>query len=244
VKPRTGRDFGFSLAFFRYSSFQVLLRCASQTRSGTQRAFVVNGTGEQRRLVGIVAKQLLSAKKPEPAAAASGSPTIFAGERHRFSHRGCAAQIQTRREEMKVMRNLRVMGLLGAMVLAALVTAGAASAKCIGHFTLSSETRWGDAILPPGHYTFELDGTNDLITVRGQKRAFMVMAWNHDDITDKDAGSSALILVSRGGKRTVRALRLAPEKEVFFYAVPKETPKVVAQGPVLIERVPITINGN
>jgi hypothetical protein len=105
VKPRTGRDFGFSLAFFRYSSSQVLLRCASQARSGTQRAFVVNGRGEERRLVGIVAKPLLSAKKPEPAAAASGSPTIFAGERHRIKHRGCAAQIQARRGVITGMRS-------------------------------------------------------------------------------------------------------------------------------------------
>jgi len=144
---------------------------------------------------------------------------------------------------MKGIRNLTGVGLLGALVLAALLTAGFAGARqrqCIGDFTLSSETRWGNAILPAGHYTFELDVTNDLITVRGQNRAVMVMSW-HD--TDNHLDSSALILVSRGGKRTVRALRLAQEKKVFFYTAPKETTKQLEQEAVLIERVPVTING-
>jgi hypothetical protein len=135
------------------------------------------------------------------------------------------------------------MGVLGALVVAALVTAASAT-ECVGYFTLTSETRWGDAILPAGHYTFELDGTNDLITIRSQKRTIMVMAWYDDDITAKDVGSSALILVSRGGKRTVRSLRLTPVKKVFFYPVPKEATKQIAQELVLIERVPLTISGN
>ena len=145
---------------------------------------------------------------------------------------------------MKGIRNLRVMGLLGTMVLAALLTAGLASAKekeFVGNFTLTSETRWGNAVLPPGDYSFELNLTTDLITVRGQKQTVMIMSQVHD--TDAHVESSALILVSRSGKRVIRALQLASDKVVLVYPIPKENREEVAQGPVLIERVPITING-
>jgi hypothetical protein len=145
---------------------------------------------------------------------------------------------------MKGIRNLRVMGISGALAVATFLTAGFAGARprqCVGDFTLTSETRWGTAILPAGHYTFELDEAADLITVRGQNRAVIFVS-RHDE--DNRVDSNALILASRDGKHVVRALRLAQGKKVFFYAVPKETPKAVAQDPVMIERVPVTISGN
>jgi len=145
---------------------------------------------------------------------------------------------------MTGMRNLRPVGLLGVLVLAALLTASFASAQqreLLGHFTLTSETRWGLAVLPPGNYSFELDLTHDLITVRGQHRATMIMSATHD--TDTRVKSSALILVSRRGRDTVRALQLAGQKVVLVYAVPKETREELAQGPTIIQRVPVTISG-
>jgi len=141
------------------------------------------------------------------------------------------------------MRKL-LLGSVGVVALVSFLTAGFAGAKpreCVGDFTLTSETRWGTAILPPGHYTFELDEANDLITVRGQNRAVIFVS-RHDE--DNRVDSNALILASRDGKHVVRALRLASERKVFFFAVPKETLKAVAQGPVLIERMPVTLNGN
>ena len=143
---------------------------------------------------------------------------------------------------MKGIRSSKLAGLLGAVVLATLLNAGVARAqKCIGDFTLASEIRWGKAILPPGHYTLELDTPNDLTTVRGQNGAVMVMSQTHD--TDARLESSELILVSRGRKPTVRELRLASLKAVFLYAVPKENPEEVTQEPVQIHRVPVTVDG-
>jgi hypothetical protein len=145
---------------------------------------------------------------------------------------------------MRGIRNLTGVGLIGALVLAASLTASFASARqgdFLGHFTLTSETRWGQAVLPAGRYTFELDLTHDLITVRGQHRAAMIMSATHD--TDTRVKLSALILVSRRGKATVRALQLARDNVVLLYAVPKETREELAQGPTMIQRVPVTING-
>lgn len=143
---------------------------------------------------------------------------------------------------MKGTRNLGLVARLGLVALLALLTAGFAGAKpreCVGALTLTSEVRWGRAILPAGHYTFELDITNDLITINGQNGAAIVMSLVHD--TDNHLDSSAVILVSRGGKRIVRALQVAELKSVFLYSVPKETPEERAQGPLQIQRVPVNV---
>lgn len=145
---------------------------------------------------------------------------------------------------MRQARGSRLLTLLGLAALLALLTAGFARAyqkQCVGEFTLTSEIRWGRAVLPPGNYSFELDVTDDLIVIRGEKQAVIIRSLVHD--TDTHLQSSALILVSRRGKATVRELGLAGQKVVLLYGVPKESPEEVAQGPLIIQRVPVTING-
>lgn len=145
---------------------------------------------------------------------------------------------------MRQARGSRLLTLLGLAALLVLLAAAFARAypnQCGGHFTLTSETRWGQALLPPGDYSFEIDLTNDLITIRGGKQTVTIMSQVHD--TDTHLQSSALILVSRGRRGTVRALQLAGQKVVLLYAVPKENPEEVAQGPLIIQRVPVTITG-
>jgi hypothetical protein len=145
---------------------------------------------------------------------------------------------------MKGTRNLGLVARLGLVALLALLTAGFAGARekeCVGDFTLTSETHWGRAVLPAGHYTFELDITNDLTTIRSPNRTVFVRSLVHNP--DNRLHSSALILVSRGRKRIVQALQLAGQERVFLYAVPKETPEERAQGPVQVQRVPVTVAG-
>lgn len=145
---------------------------------------------------------------------------------------------------MKSIRSSKLAGLLGAVVLATLLNAGVARAQmCVGDFTLTSETRWGRAILPPGHYTFEMDSTNDRITIRSQDRRVAVMVISLGHAMATQLKSSELILVSRGRKPTVRELRLNPLEEVFSYAVPKENPEQVAQAPSVVQSVPVTLSG-
>ena len=146
---------------------------------------------------------------------------------------------------MKRVRSSKVAALFGFVALALSLAAGFASAnerQCVGKFTLTSEIRWGKALLPPGNYSFELDLNNDLITVRGQKQTVMIMSQVHD--TDTRLQSRALVLVSRRGKSTVRALQLAGQKVVLLYAVPKENREELARGPKIIYRVPVTLGGN
>jgi hypothetical protein len=145
---------------------------------------------------------------------------------------------------MKKARDSNLMALLSLAALALVLTPGFASADGnhgLGNFTLASETHWGKAVLPPGNYSFEIDLTNDLITVRGQKQTVMVLAQVHD--TDTQLKLSSLVLVSRGGKRIVRALRLADQKVVVLYPVPQRNREELVQEPTIIESVPVTING-
>lgn len=138
----------------------------------------------------------------------------------------------------------KLAGLLGVVALATLLNAGAASAQnCGGKFTLTSETRWGAAILPPGHYTFQLDSTDYHIIVKSRDFVTSVIMMPQSHATDTRLMSSELILVSRGRKPTVRELRLASIKEIFSYAVPKEKPEQVAEAPSVAQPVPVTING-
>lgn len=147
---------------------------------------------------------------------------------------------------MKDARNSRLVALLG-FVLVSFLTVGIARAQervSKGNFTLTSAVRWGTALLPAGNYSFELDLTNDLITVRGSHRAVMIMSMVHD--TDRHVESSALILVPRNGIRTVRALEFAPQKVVVLYAIPKETTKrkEIAREPTKFQCVPVSTNPN
>lgn len=147
---------------------------------------------------------------------------------------------------MKEICRSKFLALLNVLAFAVLLVAGLAAARereCVGSFTLTSETRWGTAILPPGRYTFELDATKDLINVRSQTgKVVMVMSQTHD--RDTRLQSSALVLVSRGGRASVRALRLAPLKAVFLYPVPKERSENVARTPLLIQGVPVMATGD
>lgn len=138
----------------------------------------------------------------------------------------------------------KLVGLLGAVVLLTLLNAGVARAQdYVGNFTLTSETRWGKAILPPGHYTLQLESTNDLITVRSRDRRAAVMVMSQSRATDTHLMSSQLILVSRRGKPTVRELRLAGLEAILSYAVPKENREEVAHAPLVAQLVPVTVNG-
>lgn len=145
---------------------------------------------------------------------------------------------------MKSIRCAKLAGLLGAVLLSTLLNAGVARAQdYVGNFTLTSETRWGRAILPPGHYTLQLESTNDLITVRSQDRRAAVMVLSIGHAIDTHLMSSQLILVSRRGKPTVSQLRLAGLAAILSYAVPKENREEVARAPLVAQLVPVTVNG-
>jgi len=128
------------------------------------------------------------------------------------------------------------------VVLLALLTAvasvGLLSAEdSKGTFTLPFEVRWGKAVLPAGDYSFKIDNTNYVITIRGENLAAMVLSPTPSP--NKHAGSSELIIARQGKQGTVRALRLAEQNVVFSYPALRGEPPMLAQTPELLQRVPI-----
>ena len=111
-----------------------------------------------------------------------------------------------------------------------------------GAFTLPIDVQWANAKLPAGNYTFVLDTAKSphLATIRGEKATAMVMASRGVDPATR--GRSELVLIRVGNQGYVRQLRLVESGQAFNYgpSAPKET--FLAQGPVLIQRIPVRVS--
>jgi hypothetical protein len=142
--------------------------------------------------------------------------------------------------------NFRFFRLAIVALLATVVSAGLLSAEdTIGTFTLPFEAKWGQAILPAGDYSFKLNTASypSIATVRqGQRSAAFIMA-NAGLTRGKVDGPSALIIVRRGRTGFVRALRLAEVGATLEYLPPKGERQMLAQGPVLIQRIAVSVSG-
>lgn len=145
------------------------------------------------------------------------------------------------------MKTNRSSSMLKGLFLALLATgtsSGLARAQAVqGKFTLPFEVQWGRAPLPAGDYSFKIESTAmpALVTVRQTShggKAAIVMAQSQNP--EGGSGQSALTVVRGGGKQIVRSLYLAEIGTIFFYATPKDSGKLLAQGPVLIQRIPVT----
>lgn len=119
-----------------------------------------------------------------------------------------------------------------------------------GTFTVPFELKWGRATLPAGEYSLKLDTAvaPNIVTVRGEGSNAMIMT---NGVSDRDAsGGDCLIVVRRGRTGRVRALRLSIPTSgkpndglVFSYSAPPNEPQLLAQGPELIQRIPIVAAG-
>jgi hypothetical protein len=143
---------------------------------------------------------------------------------------------------MKTNRSLRLVKFAMLVLVTACFGAGLANAQEVkGKFNLPFETHWGNAVLAPGDYTFRLNfsasGGDYTVLVREEDQtATMIMASTRDH---SFSGKSGLIVERHGNRGTVRSLRLAEAGLVIYYPAAKAQPEVLAQGPVLIQRIPI-----
>ncbi len=129
-------------------------------------------------------------------------------------------------------------------LLAAVASAGLLSAEdLVGKFTLPIEAKWGLATLPAGDYQFNLNAAVSpyTVTVRGQDKTVMIMSGgvSSKDVSDR----SELVVVRRGRTGTIRALHLKEVGRTFFYVPPKGERQLLAQGPVLIQRIRVSVSG-
>lgn len=112
-----------------------------------------------------------------------------------------------------------------------------------GEFTLPSEVRWGRAVLPAGHYSFDLtsDHPPEIIRVSGEGKHALIMAQGTGDF--QPSTDSALVLVQNGDGLVVRSLRLGPLGITLDYAAHKGERKAMAMAPERTQPVAVTVSG-
>jgi hypothetical protein len=143
---------------------------------------------------------------------------------------------------MNTNRNLKLVKLAVLAMLTACMGASLANAKTVqGSFTLPFEVRWGQAVLPPGNYSFTLNSSAgsvaSAVIVRGEDDATsIILSPMHDSCF---SGKSALIVEREGEGGTVRSLRLVEAGLVINYPAPKAKRQVLAQAPKLIQSLPV-----
>ena len=112
-----------------------------------------------------------------------------------------------------------VLVLGGMFVLPTIAHAG----EFTGRFTLTSEARWGIAVLAPGDYDFTLDSTRSpsRVVVReadGKVVAILISMWNSG--TSRTRGNS-LELQTQGGATFVSAVYLGDAETELHFMTPK-----------------------
>ena len=148
---------------------------------------------------------------------------------------------------MNTNRSLRLVRFAVLAMLTACFGANLAHAQTLqGKFTLPFEVQWGQAVLPPGNYSFTLNSGVDpdstttcpyAVLVRGEDHTASIIVSRIGDYSF--SGKNELIIERYGDRGAVRALRLAHAGLVFSYPAPKPKGQVLAQGPVLIQRLPV-----
>ncbi len=144
---------------------------------------------------------------------------------------------------MNTNRSLRLVKFAVLALVTACFGASLANAQDVqGTFNLPFEVHWGLAVLPPGNYSFTpLSATPGVfvhaVIVRGENNKasmIMPMAFEHSI-----SGQNALIVERHGESATVRALNLPAAGLVIYYPAAKAQRQILAQGPELIQRLPI-----
>ena len=130
-----------------------------------------------------------------------------------------------------------------ALVAVGLFVGVASAQEFVGTVTLPCEVQWDKAVLPAGNYTIIQNSSRlpDYTTVRGEKATVMVKYLVQSLHSDR-TGNNTLTLVRRQGRAVVSSLHLSEVGKEFSYPQPKSE-ELMAQGPVLIQRIPISGGG-
>jgi hypothetical protein len=132
-----------------------------------------------------------------------------------------------------------------ALAMAGLFVGVASAQDFAGTFTLPCDVQWDQAVLPAGSYTIIHNPFPfaDYMTIRGEKgAAVMVKSLSQSGLAER-SGKNTLTLVRRNGRAVVSSLRLGELAREFSYPQPKSEHPVMAEGPVLIQRIPISVRG-
>jgi hypothetical protein len=170
-------------------------------------------------------------------------------------------QIKIRRYVMKTIRSLTILAGLSLALLTLGVTGAKAQSLSIsdfaGTFTLPFEAQWGRTTLPAGEYSLyygqPLAGGHLFVEVVGKEKGSPHVFILPKGVNDASTTQSALVCVREGNAGIVRGLEMAEIGQSASFAMPHGAKLVaqngkhngytqLAQAPMLIERIPITLN--
>jgi len=122
--------------------------------------------------------------------------------------------------KLNITRNATRLTLFAAALLATALFAGSANAQSSfkGKFTLQHETRWGQALLPAGHYTLTFDNKMpNMLVIRDVKSLHGVAYEPANNREDSTGGESALLIGFRGSQQVVHSFRAAELGQTFIF---------------------------
>lgn len=122
--------------------------------------------------------------------------------------------------KLNITQNAAKVTLFAAALLATSFFAGSANAQSAfkGKFTLSQETRWGQAVLSPGDYLILIDNSASNVLEILDAKSHRTLAYEPIRIREASTkGGSALFIGHRGSQRTVHSLHVAELGQTFVY---------------------------
>ncbi len=143
---------------------------------------------------------------------------------------------------MNVIRSIKASSVLALALVAVSSGASLANAQEVqGKFTLPYETHWGGSVLKPGDYSFRVSLNEDypryaMVISEQDHQSTIIMASTRGPMA---FGKSMLIVERQKYQLTVRSLHLGEAGLVIYFPAAKDRPPVLAQGPKLLQRIPI-----
>lgn len=125
-----------------------------------------------------------------------------------------------------------------------------------GTFNLPFEAQWGRATLPAGNYSLYYGRLHDgarMVEVVGKKNHTPHVLILPQGLNDASTTQSALVCVREGNVGIVRALEMPQINQSVKFGMPRGTQLTanrsngknnvqIAEGPKLIQRIPVTMN--
>lgn len=141
-------------------------------------------------------------------------------------------------------RSMRIVRLAVLALVTACMGATVAGAQTTeGKFNLPFAVRWGQAVLPPGNYTFTVNSSSGFpansVVLRGEDlKGETIASTAHEDSL---SGKNELTVERHGEGGIVRTLRVASAGLILHFTPPKGATRILAQAPVLTQRLPVLI---
>ncbi|HXH51113.1 MAG TPA: hypothetical protein VNM47_17375 [Terriglobia bacterium] len=160
---------------------------------------------------------------------------------------------------MKTIRSLMTLAGLSVVLFALGATGAKAQALAnpdfAGTFTLSNNAQWGNVALPAGNYTLRYGSLygSRFVEVRGTEKGSPHGVIRVEGSGQSSASKSVLVCAREGDTLIVRALDMAGVNKSVNFVTPHGTKLVanngkhngytqLAEAPMLIQRIPVTLN--